>query len=93
MCRSNSVNNSQDRSNNKSARFSGTGKVHMVTDDGEIQGTVDLNTVMERLEDVISSELVGTIDVFLDEDTTPQLKGNLDVHTVHKQRGTRHSPE
>ena len=26
-----------------------TRKVHMVTDDGEIQGTVDLNTAMERL--------------------------------------------
>ena len=82
VCRSKSANNSQDRS--KSARFSGTRKVHMVTDDGEIQGTVDLNTAMERLEDVISCEFVGTIDVFVDEDTTSQPKGNLDVHTVHK---------
>ena len=56
VCRSKSTNNSQDRSNNKFARFSGTRKVHMVTDDGEIQGTVDLNTAMEKLEDVISSE-------------------------------------
>ena len=56
----------------------------MVTDDGEIQGTVDLNTAMERLMDVISCEFVGTIDVCVDEDTTSQPKGNLDVHTVHK---------
>ena len=58
----------------------------MVTDDGEIQGTVDLNTAMERLEDVISCEFVDTIDVFVDEDTTSQNKGNLDVHTVHKPK-------
>ena len=44
---------------------------------------------MERLEDVISSECVGSIDVFVDEDTTSHPKGNLDVHTLH----TRHSPE
>ena len=56
----------------------------MVTEDGEIQGTVDLNTAMERLEDVISSEFVGSIDVFVDEDTTSQPKGNLDVFIVHK---------
>ena len=48
----------------------------MVTYEGEIQGTVGLNTAMERLEDVISSEFVGTIDVFVDEDTTSQPKGN-----------------
>ena len=58
----------------------------MVTDNGEIHGTVDLNTAMERLEDVISCEFVGTIDVFVDEDTTSQPKGNLDVHTVHKPK-------
>ena len=58
----------------------------MVTDDGEIQGTVDLNTAMERLQDVFPSECVGSIDVFVDEDTTSQPKGNLDVHTVHKPR-------
>ena len=86
VCISKSANNSQERSNNKSARFSGTRKVHMVTDDGEIEGTVDLNTAMERPEDVISCEFVGTIDVFVDEDTTSQLKGNLDVHTVHKPK-------
>ena len=84
--RSKSVNNSQYRSNNKSARFSGTRKVHMVTDDGEIQGTVDLNTVMERLEDVVSCEYVDNIDVFMDGDTTSQPKGKLDVHTVHKPK-------
>ena len=39
VCRSKSVHNSQYRSNNRSARFSGTRKVHMVTDDGEIQDT------------------------------------------------------
>ena len=83
MCRSKSVNSSQYRLNKKSARFSGTRKVHMVTDDGEIQGTVDLNTAVERLQDVISCEFVGSIDVFVDEDTTSQPKGNLDVHTVH----------
>ena len=65
----------------------------MVTDDCEIQGTVDLNTAMERLEDVMTCEFVGTIDVFVDEDTTSQLKENLDVHTVQSQRGTRHSPQ
>ena len=70
MCRSRDVNNSQYRSDNKSARFSGTRKVHMVTDDGGIQDTVDPNTAMERLEDVISSEFVASIDVFMDEDTT-----------------------
>ena len=86
VCRSKPVNNNQYGSNNKSGRFSGTRKVHMVTDDGEIQGTVDLNTAMERLEDVLSCEFVGTIDVFVDEDTTSQPKGNLDVHTVHKQK-------
>ena len=86
VCRSKSANNNQDRTNNKSARFSGTRKVHMVTDDGEIQGTVDLDTAMERLEDVISSECVGSIDVFVDEDTTSQPKGNLDVHTVLKPK-------
>ena len=86
VCRSKSVNNSQYRPNNKSPRFSGTRKVHMVTDDGEIQGTVDLNTAMERFEDVISCEFVGTIDVFVDENTTSQPKGNLDVHTVHKPK-------
>ena len=86
VCRSKSANNNQDRSNNKSARFSGTRKVHMVTDDGEIPGTVDLDTAMERLEDVISSECVGSIDVFVDEDPKSQSKGNLDVHTVLKQK-------
>ena len=58
----------------------------MVTDDGEIQGTVDLDTATERLGDVISSECVGSIDVFVDEDTTSQPKGNLDVHTVLKPK-------
>ena len=58
----------------------------MVTDDGEIQGTVDLDTAMESLEDVIPSECVGSIDVFVDEDTTSQPKGNLDVHTVLKPK-------
>ena len=86
VCRSKSANNNKDRTNNKSARFSGTRKVHMVTDDGEIQGTVDLDTAMERLEDVISSECVGSIDVFVDEDTTSQPKGSLDVHTVLKPK-------
>ena len=86
VSRSKSVNNSQYRSNNKSARFSGIRKVNMVTDDGEIQGTVDLNTAMERLEDVISCEFVDTMDVFVDEDTTSQPKGNLDVCTVHKPK-------
>ena len=80
------VNNNQDRSNNKSARFSGTRKVHMITGDGEIQGTVDLDTAMERLEDVISCEFVGTIDVFVDENTSSIPKGNLDMHTVHKPK-------
>ena len=84
LCRSKSAKNIQDRSNNKSARFSGTTNVHMVTDDGEIQGMVDLNTAIERFEDVISCEFVNPIDVFVDEDTTSQLKGNLDVHTVQK---------
>ena len=41
---------------------------------------------MERLEHVISSEFVGSIDVFVDEDTNSQPKGNLDVHTVHKPK-------
>ena len=86
ICRSKSANNNHDRSNNKSARFSGTRKVHMVTEDGEIQGTVDLNTAIEKLEDVISCEFVGTIDVFVDENTLSILKGNLDVHTVHKPK-------
>ena len=86
VCRSKSVTNSQYRSNKKSARFSGTRKVHMITDDGEIQDTVDLNTALERLEDVISHEFVGTIDVFVDEDITSQPKGNLEVHTVHKPK-------
>ena len=84
VCRSKSANNSHDRSSNKSARFSGTRQVHMVTDDGEIQGTVDLNTAMESLEDVITCEFVGNIDVCVDEDTTSQPKGNLDVHTIHR---------
>ena len=35
----------------------------MVTDDGEIQGTVDLNTATERLGDVISCEFVGPVQV------------------------------
>ena len=86
VCRSKSANNSQGRPNNKSARFSGTRKVHMVTEDGEIQSTVDLNTAMERLEDVISCEFVGTIDVFVHENTSSISKGNLDVHTVHKPK-------
>ena len=86
VCRSQSVNNSQDWANNKFARFSGTRKVHMITDDGEIQSTVDLNTAMERLEDNISSECVGSIDVFVDEGTTSQPKGNLDVQTVLKPK-------
>ena len=55
----------------------------MVTDD-EVQGTVDLDTAMERLEDVISHELLDSKDVFADEVTTSQPKGNLDLHTVHK---------
>ena len=92
MYRSKSVNSSQYRSNNKSARFSGTRKAHMVTDDGEIQYTVDLNTAMERLEDIISCEFADIIDMFVDEDTTSQAKANLDVHTVHKPKSTRHSP-
>ena len=56
----------------------------MLADDGEIQGTVDLNTATERLEDVISCEFVDPIDVLVDEDTTSQPKGNMDVHTGHK---------
>ena len=32
------------------------------------------------------SECVGSIDVFVDEDTTSQPKGNLDVHTVLKPK-------
>ena len=84
VCRSKCVNNNQYRSNNKSARFSGTRKVHMVTDDGETQGTVDLNTATERLEDVISCEFIDPIDVWVDEDTTSQAKGNMDAHTGHK---------
>ena len=35
---------------------------------------------------VISSECVGSIYVFVDEDTTSQPKGNLNVHTVHKPK-------
>ena len=54
----------------------------MVRDDGEIQGTVDLNTAMERIEDVTRE--FDTIDVFVDEDTPSQPKGNLDVHTVQE---------
>ena len=84
VCRSKCVNNNQYRSNNKSARFSGTRKVHMVTDDGETQGTVDLNTATERLEDATSCEFVDPIDVLVDEDTTSQAKGNMDAHTGHK---------
>ena len=57
----------------------------MVTDNGEIKGTDDLNTAMERLEGIISCEFVGTIDVFVDEESS-QPKGNLDVHTVHKPK-------
>ena len=86
VCRYKDANNREYRSKNKSAKFSGTRKVQMVTEDGEIQGTVDLNTAMERLEDVISCEFVGTIDVFVDENTSSIPKGNLDVHTVHKQK-------
>ena len=56
----------------------------MVTGDGEIQDTVDLYTAIERLEVVISCEFVDPIDVLVDEDTTSQPKGYLDVHTVHK---------
>ena len=74
VCRSKCVKNSKYRSNNKSARFSGTRKVHMVTDDGEIQGTADLNTATERLEDAISCEFVDPIGMLVDEDTTSQLK-------------------
>ena len=55
-----------------------------MTEDSDIQGTVDLNTATERLEDVISCEFVDPIDVLVEEDTTSQPKGNLDVHTVHK---------
>ena len=58
----------------------------MVTDDGEIQGTFNLNTAMERLKDVISCEFVNTIDVFVDKDTTSQPKENLNMHTVHKPK-------
>ena len=91
VCRSKSVNNSQYRSNNKSAKFSGTRKVHMVTDDGEIQGTVDLNTAMERLKDVISCEFVDTMDVFVDEKPgcayCPQAK---EVPGIHKSEYVSH---
>ena len=41
---------------------------------------------MERLDDVIPCEFVGTIDVFVEEDTTSQPKGNQGVHTVHKPK-------
>ena len=41
---------------------------------------------MERLEDVISGECVGSIDVSVDEDTTSQPKGNLAMHTVFNPR-------
>ena len=58
----------------------------MVTDDGEVQGTVDLNTAMKRLEDVISHEFLDSIDVFADGVTTSQPRDNLDVHTVHKPK-------
>ena len=84
----------QDRSNNKSARFSGTRKVHMVTEDGEIQGTVDLNTAMERLEDVISCEFVGTIDVFVGMRTPHQYPKETWMCILStSQRGTKHSSE
>ena len=64
----------------------------MVTDNGA-EGTVYLDTAMERLEDVISSECVGSIDVFVDEDTTSQPKETWMCILSSSQRGTRHSPE
>ena len=84
VCRSKSANNNKDRTSNKSARFSCTRKIHMVTDDGETQATVDLKTATERLEDVISCEFVDPIDVLVDEDTTSQAIGTWMVHTGHK---------
>ena len=41
---------------------------------------------MERREDVISCEFVDPIDMFVDEDTRSQPKGNLVMHTVHKPK-------
>ena len=87
MCRSKAVNtNSQNRSNNRFARFSGTKKVHMVTDDSEVQETIEWDTARERLKDVWSNEFVDTIDVFMEEAPTSQPRCDLDVHAVHKPK-------
>ena len=37
----------------------------MVTDDGEVQGTVDLDTAMDKLEDVITHEVLDPNISFL----------------------------
>ena len=65
-----SGNNKQNISTNKSSCFTGTRRVHLVTDDGEVQSTVELDTAVERLKDVISSEFLDSIDVFADGVTT-----------------------
>ena len=84
MCKTKSGNNKQNWSNSESSSFTGKRRVHMVTDDGEVQDTVDLCTAMERLEDVICHEFLDSIDIFADGVTTSQPRGNLDMHTVHK---------
>ena len=67
-----------------------TRKVHMVTDDGEIQGTGDLEHSNGKTEDVISHKSVNTIDVFMDEDTTSQPKKTWMCILSTSQRGTKH---
>ena len=69
-----------------SSRLTGTRRVNMVTDDGKVEGTVDLDTAMGRLEDVISHEFLVSIDVFANRASTSQPRDNIDVHTVHKPK-------
>ena len=80
MCRSKSVNNSQYRSINKSARFSGTRKVHMVADDGEVLETMQRENI----------PWIDFIHVQSQNNTTTySTMGYSKVHNVHK---TRQSP-
>ena len=48
-CVKKSGNNKQNRSHNKFSSFTGTRRVHMVTNDVKVHGTVDLDTAMKDL--------------------------------------------
>ena len=76
VCRSKSVNNSQYRSNNKSARLSGKRKVHILADDGEVLETMHTE----------NTPWIDSIHVQSENTTTYSAKGYSKVDNIHTTR-------